>query len=193
MSRYEQDILNGIRALGNQEANSFIAVVENNYPDKDYVDVKDLASTQYLEVRKRAAIESGTDGIIITPVTGSTVIVTRIGKSDELYISMFSEVDTISMVLNEIEIRANSIQLNNGTNGGLVLSQQLTLELNKVITRCNAITTALTAIATTFNAQGVVPLTGVSAGSIVQSAIAALSNPLLFPDKTVFENEKVKH
>lgn len=193
MSQYEQDILNGIRALGSQEANSFIAVVENNYPDKDYVDVKDLASTQYLEVRKRAAIESGTDGIIITPVTGSTVIVTRIGKSDELYISMFSEVDTISMVLNEIEIRANSIQLNNGTNGGLVLSQQLTLELNKVITRCNAITTALTVIATTFNAQGTVPLTGVSAGSIVQSAIAALSNPLLFPDKIVFENEKVKH
>ncbi|MFV0331436.1 MAG: hypothetical protein ACK5KL_16710 [Dysgonomonas sp.] len=193
MSQYEQDILNGIRALGSQEANSFIAVVENNYPDKDYVDVKDLASTQYLKVRKRAAIESGTDGIIITPVTGSTVIVTRIGKSDELYISMFSEVDTISMVLNEIEIRANSIQLNNGTNGGLVLSQQLTLELNKVITRCNAITTALTVIATTFNAQGTVPLTGVSAGSIVQSAIAALSNPLLFPDKIVFENEKVKH
>ena len=193
MSNYEQDILDGIRALGNQEAGSFIAVVENNYPDKDYVDVKDLAGTEYLEVRKRAAIKSGTDGIIITPVTGSTVIVSRIGKSEELFISMFAEIDKMSLSLNDVGINAEEIHLNNGTNGGLVLSQQLTLELNKVIARCNAITTALAAIATAFNAQGATPLTGTTAGLIVQSAITALSSPLLFPDKKVFENEKVKH
>ena len=174
MSQYEQDILNGIRALGNQEANSFIAVVENNYPDKDYVDVRDLAGTQYPEVRKRAAIESGTDGIIITPVTGSTVIVTRIGKSDELFISMFSMVDCMV--------------IDGGEYGGLIKIQEQINKLNALVKTVNDLIQKFNMhthqVATTGSASA---QTGTASATTMTAQTAEEFK------REDYENEKVKH
>lgn len=174
MSQYEQDILNGIRALGKQDDSSFIAVVESNYPDKDYVDVRDLAGTQYLEVRKRAAIESGTDGIIITPVTGSTIIVTRIGKSDELYISMFSAVDRVV--------------IDGGEYGGLIKIQEQINKLNALVKTVNSLiqqyNTHTHQVATTGSASA---QTG-TASATTMTAQAAQEFK-----REDYENEKVKH
>ena len=174
MSNYEQDILDGIRALGNQEAASFIAVVENNYPDKDYVDVKDLSGTKYLGVRKRAAIKSGTDGIIITPVTGSTVIVSRIGKSEELFISMFSDVE--------------SIVIDGGEYGGLIKIQELTNKINGLIKTVNTLiqqyNTHTHPVATTGSAV---------AQSGLASATTMTAQSAQNFKREDYENEKVKH
>jgi hypothetical protein len=174
MSQYEQDILKGIRALGKQDDSSFIAVVENNYPDKDYVDVKDLAGTRYPDVRKRAAIESGTDGIIITPVTGSTVIVTRIGKGDEFFISMFSAVDRVV--------------IDGGEYGGLIKIQE---QVNKL----NALVKTVNTLIQQYNAHTHSVATTGSASSQMGTASATTMTAQTAQEfkREDYENEKVKH
>ena len=55
----EAQILENLRRIGSGNEKTFLALVEKNYPDKDYIDVKDLSGTLYPEVRKRAAIGEG--------------------------------------------------------------------------------------------------------------------------------------
>lgn len=91
----EQRILESLRGLAKHPTATFPAIVINNYPDEEYIDVQDLSGVEYPDVRKRAAIEDKDSGLIITPVTGSSVIVSRLESSDELFIEMFSEIESI--------------------------------------------------------------------------------------------------
>ena len=100
MDKINQQILEGLRQIIGTGRLSFPATVTENYPDKDYVDVEDMAGTPYPEVRKRAAVDDK-KGILITPVKGSTVIISKLSGDDSnsFVIMLFSEVDSIKITI----------------------------------------------------------------------------------------------
>lgn len=169
----EEKILLGIKALGNGNTGAFIAIVVNNYPDGDSIDVKDLSGTLYPEVRKRASLKedkSDKQGIIITPASGSYVIVNRIGSSDELFISMFSDIE--------------SILIDGGVNFGLVKVKELTERLNTLESDINKIKEV-------FKLWVTVPGDG---GASLKSATALWAGQSLSKTKQKdIENDKIKH
>jgi hypothetical protein len=91
MNRKIDDIVEGLKRHLNNAATSFIACVKTD--NGDTLDVEDLNGTKYLKVRK-IATEKKT-GIIITPPAESYVIVSRIAGSNDLFVSMFSEIDKV--------------------------------------------------------------------------------------------------
>jgi len=170
----EQEILKKLQMLGNGNTKTFLALVDNNYPDKDYIDVKDLSGTLYPDVRKRAAIGTGDDakkGLVITPVSGSSVIVSRIGDSDELFVEMFSEVE--------------SIVFDGGENGGMTITPKLVQELNKNNELLQAIVTVLSGTP--------IPEPGSGSPSALQTALKGAITGKQLGDFSEIENTKIKH
>lgn len=169
----EEKIKKAIQQLGAGNEKTFLGVVENNYPDKDYIDVKDMSGTLYPEVRKRAAIGDGDDakkGCVITPVSGSSVIVSRIGDSDELFVEMFSEVE--------------SVVFDGGKNEGLVKVKELTGKINTLETEINNLKTIFSAW---------VPALG-DGGTVLKTAITTWAgSQLQVTNKADIQNEKIKH
>ncbi len=100
MDRKDQQILQALRELHGPGTISFPATVTENYPGEDYVDVQDMLGTPFPEVRKRAAVDGG-KGIVITPVKGSSIIVSKLSgiDSNSYVISMFSTVESIKITL----------------------------------------------------------------------------------------------
>lgn len=100
MDKINQQILDGLRQIMGPGRLSFPATVTENYPDEDYVDVEDMSGTPYPEVRKRAAVD-GKKGILITPVKGSSVIVSKLSGEDSnsFVIIMFSEIESIKVTI----------------------------------------------------------------------------------------------
>lgn len=129
MRSEEEAIREGFQRLAKNRCSTFIAVVENNYPDKDVIDAKDMSGTLYTDIRKRASVGLPSEGILITPSVGSSVLVSRIGESDELFIEMFSGVE--------------SILFNNGENGGLTITPELKLQLDKMTARIDTLYNAI--------------------------------------------------
>lgn len=168
----DEEIRAGLRNLlgGKTRERCFVGIVESNYPDLDHADVRDLSGTLYPDVRKRAAIKDGTDGILITPSAGSTVLVSRIGESDELFIEMYSEIE--------------SLMIDGGKNGGLTITPALVKELAKLTRRVDGIIQALQ--------NGKV---GVSDGgaALLASILAGLGKLTEKEDFSKIENVKIKH
>lgn len=166
----EKSILENLSALGRGKDKTFIATVVENYPDKDIVDVKDLSGTLFPDVRKRSGIGDPRKGINITPAKNSTVIVSRIGESDELFIEMISEIE--------------SIIIDGGSNAGIVKVIKLTERLNLIEKSVNELKNLI---------KSWVPATG-DGGALLKTIVSAWANePLSETDQSIIENEKIKH
>ncbi len=171
MSLPETKILQAIKALGKGNEKTFVAVVEDNYPDKDIVDVRDLSGTMYIDVRKRAAVGKPAAGILITPTNGSSVLVSRIGDSDELFIAMFSEIE--------------SIKIDGGENAGMVKVIELTKRLNAIEKSINDLKNVL---------KSWTPPAAPDGGAALKALSASWSNTQLEEtQRSALENEKIKH
>lgn len=153
---------------------TFLATVTANHPETDYVDVKDMDGVAYDDVRKRAAITEGTDGIIITPAVGSWVIVSRIAGSDELFIEMFSQV--------------YSVVIDGGVNGGLIKINDHTAKINELVDKVNSLVNSFNNHTHIVNTAGSATAQTGTAQAIVTKASQAAK--LVVSD---FENVKIKH
>jgi hypothetical protein len=91
MDRRIEDITAGFKRLLKNVEMSFIARVKDN--NGDTLNVEDLNGTKYLNVRKIATEKQV--GIIITPPLESYVIVSRIAGSNDLFVSMLSEIEKL--------------------------------------------------------------------------------------------------
>src|ERR1035437_4869564 len=170
----EEKILENIRRIGHGNEKTFLATVKNNYPDNDYIDVKDLSGTLYPDVRKRASLGTGDDqkkGIVITPVSGSSVIVSRIGDSDEMFVEMFSDVESIVM--------------DGGDNGGLTITPELVKQQNKTNELLQAIITILSGTP--------IPEPGNGSPSALQTSLKTAITGKQLGDYSKIENTKIKH
>lgn len=126
MDKRVEQIIEGLQRLLRVSETSFIAMVTDN--SKEFtVDVKDMNGTLYPEVRKVGTV--GKNGIVPIPSNGSYVIVSRISNSDDLFISMYSEVD--------------SLELMGGSNGGLAVVSSLVEKYNQLENDLNSLKTAI--------------------------------------------------
>ena len=169
------------RALMRVE-NSFIATV---IKDKEFTaDVKDLAGTTFLDVRKIAT--DGTNGVLFSLKENSFVLVTRIANSDDLFVSMMSEVTGMFLKCGTTSVKMNNageIILNDGQFGGLIIRDKLAIEISKlnaaIATLKTATNTALVAV------DAIIP--GTSA--IYATATAGIQQANL----SGVTNDKIKH
>ena len=156
----EAEIAALLRKLCNIDTDfSFIAEVTENYPNEQYVDVKATDGTVYPKVRKRSGID-GKKGILATPVKGSSVIVSRLHDSDDLFIAAFGEIESYkielfdkSLVIDErqallqsgdfaVKVDEEGITLNDGSYGGLIKIQNFITKFNALVQDINSLKTA---------------------------------------------------
>ena len=116
-----RQIVEGFERLLKITEGSFLATVESEVGQP--ITVKDLNGTEYPDVRKSAT--EGETGFIVNPKKGSWVVVSRLSNSNQLYISMVSEVDSIEMM--------------GGKNGGLIKINELITKLNGLVSEVNAL------------------------------------------------------
>lgn len=125
MDKRVEEIVSGLLRLLKVTEMSFVATIQ---ADKgDLVDVKDLNGTLYPDVRKTAT--KGKIGIKITPTPLSYVLVSRISNSDDLFVELYSEIE--------------SIEIMGGTNGGMVKVADLVQKLNALENEVNNLKTAI--------------------------------------------------
>lgn len=135
-------------------------------------------------VNMQASIEGG-DGILIIPEVGSTVIIGFVDRHNA-FVLTHSKIEKIS-------IDTKNIILNQGENGGIVISEKVTNEMNTVLNRVNSIVTALQTLAAAMSATLQVPVVGAALGTAINSALAQIMTPLQNVVKTNIENDKITH
>jgi hypothetical protein len=170
MDRRVEQIITGLQRLLKSVETSFIATVETD--KKTTVDVKDFNGTLYPDVRKIAT--ENAKGFVPKLPKGSFVIVSRLSGSDELCISMMSEIEGITLDVSD------TIEINGGTNDGLVIVGKMVDWMQKVHGDLTTLTGLLATIPVATTPTGMV-------GSVTFSP----STPS--PTNAMFENKKIKH
>lgn len=91
------------RALfgGNTAIGSIYATVGSVDPDARTVTATDDNDMTYDDVRLYAVERPELKGSVVLPKVGSRVLLSRIGTSNELYVSMFSEVDRMLLTIGD--------------------------------------------------------------------------------------------
>ena len=135
-------------------------------------------------VNMQASIE-GAEGILIVPEVGSTVIIGYVDRHNA-FVLTHSKIEKIS-------IDTKNIIINQGENGGIVISEKVTDEINTVLKRVNYIVRALQTLAATMTGTGQAPVLGAALGTAINSAISQIMMPLQDVVKTNLENDKITH
>lgn len=164
----EAKILEQLKELGKTAAPTFMATVKS--VKEDFCSVKNVDGVLYPNVRLRANINDKNEGLLIVPSVGSTVLVSRIGDSDMLYVEMFSKID--------------HILFDGGENGGLTITPKLKSELDKLTARVDGIIDAIT---------NAVPVSDQSGSGLQLSMVAGLELIVDKEDFSNIENKKIKH
>jgi hypothetical protein len=173
MDRRIEQIIEGFKKHLKGVETSFIAsVVEDK---KTTVDVKDLNGTLYPDVRKIAT--ENAKGFVPKLPKDSFVLVSRISKSDDLFISMMSEIESIELDVDD------DIVINGGKNDGLVKVKELTDKINGIEDQINSLLSTL---------QGVSVALAPS-GTFAFAPIFSSISPLIKTQQTEIENDKIKH
>ena len=144
MDNKDRQILQALEELAGPGTISFPATVTENHPDEDYIDAEDMFGTPIPEVRKRAAVD-GKKGILITPVKGSSVIVSKLSglDSNSYVIILFSEVESVRVTMNNhilildkdglsVDLSSGKIELKNNQESLKSLINDLVSEIMKI-------------------------------------------------------------
>ena len=131
------------------------------------------------DVRLKSVIDSVDKGILIKPKVGSYVLVSLINnKKGNAYVSGFTEVDSIRLITDSIELAGDSF-------GGLIKIESLKSELNKN----NQILQSILAV---INGSPI-PEAGNGATSLLQTTLKGVLVGKQIGDFSNIENNKVKH
>lgn len=106
MSRDIEDIR---RVLNNREGNdSIFPAIVSKVDEKEFTcEVKRDDTVDYFDVRLRGLINPDLKGMAFIPAIGSTVLVCRIGNSNELFVCQFTEVDKLIFTSGDISLTCN--------------------------------------------------------------------------------------
>lgn len=173
------------------------------------VTVDDVTLT---DVLLHAVADAEKKGFCFVPAVGSTVLVSRIGGSNELFVSMFSEVEKVLLTIgdkvtatldaetltyqndkvearitgSEVTINADQITLNGGENKGLVKIEELQKNLDSIKKFVEGMHAALPAA---FAAVGAAMAANGALGKTAYDG--AMAGKVIMLEE--MENDKVKH
>ena len=171
-----EEIIEGFKRHLKGVETSFIATVEED--KKTTVDVKDFNGTLYPDVRKIAT--ENAKGFVPMLPKNSYVIVSRISKSDDLFISMMSEIEGLALDVND------TIIVNEGKNT-TAKADILKKELEKMSKRIDGILDSINSATVVATPQD----GGTAFLGFFKAAISLnVTNKENFSE---IENEKIKH
>lgn len=207
----EGDIRRALAERLSQAANTILYGTVKSVNEAERTCTVTVDETDYEDVLLHAVADSGKKGFCFIPAEGSTVLVSRIGGSNELLVSMFSEVDkaqlsvgdkvtaaldaerleyandkvTLSVSGNEVRLDADRITLNGGSLGGLIKIEELTAKVNELIDAFNSHTHP--GVITAVSGGSGAPAVGTPGNTQAPATTAARF------DKGDYENTKVTH
>ncbi|HOU67592.1 MAG TPA: hypothetical protein PKW49_03280 [Paludibacteraceae bacterium] len=125
------EIRKSIQRIAGSNLLSFTAKVKSVQGETCTVDMDGMELT---DVRLRSVVNGKRSKILVSPAVGSYIIVidNSRGAKDELVCVAFSEID-------KIEVDADCVVFNGGSNDGLVKIQELTEKLNGLKDTVNAL------------------------------------------------------
>ncbi|MCQ2351261.1 MAG: hypothetical protein MJ003_04730 [Paludibacteraceae bacterium] len=147
-----------------------------------------IDTIQLKDVRLRAVINNNEDKVLLTPKTGSYVLVYDMsdGKMRDLVVMSCSEVEKIEIKTENttVDIDKNGVSINGGNLGGLVKISELTNKLNAIENDINSLKNAM---------QGWTPSPN-DGGAALKGAVATwFANSLTVTQQNDIEDDKVKH
>ncbi len=94
----------------------FSGIVTEVNEDEFTCTVRRDDAVDYFDVRLRGLINADLQGLALIPKMESVVLVCRIGKSNELFVCQFTEIDKVIFTENDLELRVDldSIDLTKG-------------------------------------------------------------------------------
>lgn len=120
MNRDIEDIRRALRENTNGADPVFQARVLEVDETEFTCTVKQDERVEYTDVRLRAIVDGGLKGLAFIPKPGSWVLVGRIGKSNELYVAQFSEIDKIVFTGDRAEIKIGETAFRISEKGTLI-------------------------------------------------------------------------
>ncbi len=179
-SKKIDEIQTGFARLFGGDGGSFLAIVKAK-AEGNLIDVSDLNDTLYPDVRLNASLDN--DGIIIHPAINSFVIVSRLSKTDSLYVSMFSKIESIVIKIDGTELVIDSAGCKFGKGEHTTaFADVLKEQLNKLSKRVDDIISAL---------NSATPDS--SAGTFSASLKLLLAKIIDKESFSGIENDKIKH
>lgn len=105
MSKEMEELRRKFRdCFGNDNDWIFPVVVTEVNEDEFTCTVRRDDQVDYFDVRLRGLVNSELQGFAFIPKLQSTVLVCRIGKSNELFVCMFTEIDKVCFTDNDLEM-----------------------------------------------------------------------------------------
>jgi hypothetical protein len=182
----EEDILKGLKRVFKGPLQTVPGEIVKVNEDMT-VEVLTIANSTLPDVRLRAAIDGVTDGVILWPKQGSSVLVTIIGNDeDTAFVSSVSEVDKVEIRIGSISffLTKDEITMNDGSLGGLV-------KIADLVGKLNVIEQDINNLKTVFSTWVPVPNDG---GAALKTASGSWSGSQLAKTlKTDLEDTKITH
>ena len=165
------EIKESIQKMASKGGAGIVFTAKVKSVERDTTCTVDLDGLTVSDVRLRAVVNGETSKILVTPKTGSHVLVADLsGDLSQLAVVGYSEVE-------KIEVDADNIVFNGGDNKGLIKIEKLTQKLNDLVRTFN-------------NHTHQVNTTG---GPTAQSGTTAIPSPASEFDKSFYEDTKITH
>lgn len=150
-----------------------------------------------LDVRIKSVIDNEMNGLFFFPEVNSDVLVAFIdNKPTSAFLVGLNDFESVLIIIQntfKLELNSNgklsilcdNIDINDGTNGSLIILQRLANEINKLNTFCETFRSAL---------LGAVPSPGDGGLAIKTALLAAINSlPLAVINEQTVGNSKIKH
>lgn len=182
MGREQEELLRALREHCSSADQVFVADVVSVDETSDTVEIN-VDGLELSSVRLRSIIDSQGNRVVIYPAVESTVLVGRIGKSNELYVQAVGQVDKVLCRIGDMKLEV--------TEAGFVYNEGrhttanadiLKSELNKLTKRVDDLLSALNS-ASPDSSSGTFK-------STLTPLLAQITNKENFTD---IEDDKVKH
>lgn len=145
MAREEDELLQGLKNLKENDNKIMVGEVKTINYENDTIDV-DFDGLIIGPARLRGIIDSGGNKVVAYPCRGSSVLLGRIGASNELYVQAVGEVDKVLVKIGEMKFEATGqgFVFNDGQHT-TANADILKSELNKLSKRLDDVISALNA------------------------------------------------
>lgn len=222
MTARSEDIRRKLREMSRGNESTFIATVKSVNEDEKTCVVATSEDISYNDVRLKAVVDAEKPGFCFVPKVDSTVLVARIGGSNNLYVALFSEIEkidfgwqedlTITFDTEMLSIKwgedteatmtADDITLKTGERTMVMNGDTITFnegakssyatDINALVEKLNAIENDINSLKQVFTTWIPAPMDG---GAVLKGAAASWAGQLIQPVTSVddLKDETIIH